>query len=394
MTQLTRRRLTMLWSVMLGIAAVGACNKKADASASASASASATSGGLDTVGAGAAEEETQDPCTLLSASEAEKFVGTLATPPYRANDSHASTSGDACMYRSKDGRALEVKAHSHGAEAAGDAMESIPGKLGAALSKGGASGMDTVANRVMAKGPAGPWDKATWIPGGSLFVTKDDAMVVVDVTGTSGKESDAVAIATLIAPRIGHPLDYDGAKAVALVPKPPAHSGNPCEFVSRTEVEAAIGKLSADPVPDSSESRCTYRVETSNGTREYPVSYTWEGGARGLNMMKHSMSAFGGVMGMSSTSVLDTMKPTGQMGDLLGGLVKVASGGSMHTAAGAAATTGLRTDTTLAGPWDQAMLFHGTQLMAVRHDAMVDISLTSADYERAKALLTTIANKL
>lgn len=392
MTQLTRRRLTMLSSMMLCIAALGACNKKADASGSASALASSSD--PDSTGSAAAEDENQDPCTLLSASEATKYIGALATPPYRSDDDHANTSGDACVYRSRDGRELLVKSHSAGATAAGDAMVDVPKKLGAALSAHGMPGMDTMANRVMAQVPAGPWDKATWIPGGSLFVTKGDAMAVVDVTGASGKQSDAIEIAKIVAPRIGHPLDYDGAKAVALVPKPPAHSANPCEFISRAEVEAAIGTLAAEPVADSDGSMCTYRVETSNGTRQYPVAYTWEGGARGMNMMKHGMSTFGGVMGMPSTSMLDTMKPTGQMGDLIGGLVKVASGGSMHTAAGAAATTGLRTDTTLAGPWDQAMLFHGTQLMAVRHDAMVDISLTSADYERAKALLTTIANKL
>lgn len=390
---LTRRKLTMLSGMMLCIAVLGACNRNGDASGNASALASSSD--PDSTSSGAAEEnENQDPCTLLSASEATKYIGALATPPYRSDDEHANTSGDACVYRSRDGGELLVKSHSAGATAAGDAMVDVPKKLGAALSARGLPGMDTMANRVMAQVPAGPWDKATWIPGGSLFVTKGDAMAVVDVTGASGKQSDAIEIAKIIAPRIGHPLDYDGAKAVALVPKPPAHSSNPCEFISRAEVEAAIGTLATEPVGDSDGSTCTYRVETSNGTRQYPVAYTWEGGARGMNMMKHGMSTFGGVTGLPSTSVLDTLKPTGQMGTMLGGLMKMASGGSMHTAAGAAATTGLRTDTTLAGPWDQAMLFHGTQLMAVRHDAMVDISLTSADYERAKALLTTIANKL
>jgi len=81
------------------------------------------------------------------------------------------------------------------------------------------------------------------------------------VSGASGKESEAAEIAKVAAPRIGHPIDYNGAKAVALVPKPPAHSANPCEFISRSEVEAAIGTLAGPPVADSSGSTCTYRVE-------------------------------------------------------------------------------------------------------------------------------------
>jgi len=124
------------------------------------------------------------------------------------------------------------------------------------------------------------------------------------------------------------------------------------------------------------------------------VSYSWEGGAHAMNMMKHGQSMFGGLTGLPSSSPLDTMKPNGQMGAMIGGLMKAVTGGSMTTAPGAAATEGFRTDTTLAGPWDQAMLWHGTQLMAVRHDALVGISLKSADYEHAKALLAAVASKL
>ena len=54
----------------------------------------------------------------------------------------------------------------------------------------------------------------------------------------------------------------------------------------------------------------------------------------------------------------------------------------------------MRTDTTLVGPWDRAALLHGTQLMAVRHDVIVAMSLQSADYERAKALLVAICSRL
>ena len=393
MRPFSKREHAMLSCLIASIASLAACTSRPDASGQPR-SLAASGAGAGSAIAAPERSESQDPCTYLSATEASKYIGTLATPPYRSDDEHPNRTGDVCVYRSRDGRELQIKGGSEGGADVGAVLENIPKKLGAALSKGGAPGLDTMANRVMAKGPQGPWDKATWIPGGSLFVSKGDQMVVVDVSGASGKESEAVEIATDAVPRVGHPLDYDGARAVALVPKPPAHSSNPCDFISRSEVEAAIGTLAGAPVPDSSGSTCTYRVETANGTREYPVSYTWEGGAHAMNMVKHGQSMLGGLMGLPSSSPLDTMRPTGQMGEMIGGLMKVVTGGSMTTAPGAAATTGFRTDTTLAGPWDQAMLWHGTQLMAVRHDAMVGISLKSADYEHAKSLLAAIAAKL
>ncbi|MEO7041353.1 MAG: hypothetical protein ABI035_03745 [Gemmatimonadaceae bacterium] len=330
-----------------------------------------------------------DPCTLLSAAELEPYVGALATPPYRADDGRASTTGDQCIYRGKDGRVVSIAARTGGA-VAGQAMQDIPDKLGAALNKGGASGMGSMVNEVMKKEVvAGPWDKATWIPGGALFITKGDNSVQVDMTGASGKEADALALGKIAVPRIDHPLSYNGAKAVALVPKPPAHPKNPCDVISRAEAVAALGPLSGNPVADSDGTACTYTVASPNGTRNYPIGYTWEDGDRGYNMLKHSMATVSGMLHVPGGSVLDTMKPTGQVGTMMTGLMKMVSGGSATTAPGAVATVGLQTDTTLKGPWDQAMLMHGTQLLAVHHDVMMTIDLRSADYEHAKALLAT-----
>jgi hypothetical protein len=115
-------------------------------------------------------------------------------------------------------------------------------------------------------------------------------------------------------------------------------------------------------------------------------------------MLKHSMATVGGVMGTPSSSPLDTMKLPPQMQATIGGMMKMIGGGSgaggAKAAPGAVATVGFRTDTTLAGPWDNAALLHGTQLIAVRHDVFVGMSLQSADYEKAKALLAAICSRL
>jgi hypothetical protein len=63
-------------------------------------------------------------------------------------------------------------------------------------------------------------------------------------------------------------------------------------------------------------------------------------------------------------------------------------------APGSAAQVGFKTDANLPGPWDSAMLLHGTQLFAVRNYVMVATDLQSADYEKAKALLAVICTTL
>jgi hypothetical protein len=70
------------------------------------------------------------------------------------------------------------------------------------------------------------------------------------------------------------------------------------------------------------------------------------------------------------------------------------AGGGNGAAPVAATQVGFTTDTALQGPWDSAMLMHGTQLFAVKNDVMVGVDLQSADYEKAKALLAVICSAL
>jgi hypothetical protein len=341
--------------------------------------------------------QTPDPCALLSASDALPYVGPLTSPPYRTSDGAADARGDQCMYRGKDGRQITVAPDfSGGGATAGSSVQNAAGIVGGALNKASGSGAgDTMAHRVVKAEIAGPWDKATWIPGGSLFASKGTRSVQIDVSGASGKEADAVALAKIIVPRFDHPLSYDGAKAVALAPKPHAPPANACDFIPRADVEAAIGPLAGAPNSDSPETSCTYRVATPKGERDYVVEFVWQGGQKNYTMLKHQMATVGEAMGMPSTSPMDTMTPPPQMKAIMGGLMKMVGGSEAKgKAPGASSTVGFRTDTTLTGPWDNASLLHGTQLIAVRHDVFVGMGLQSADYEKAKALLAAICSRL
>jgi hypothetical protein len=365
-----------------------------------------------------AGEAALDPCTLVSATEAAPYVGTLTIPPYRAGDDNkAATDGTVCVYRGTNARTLAITPNWTGGQMMGRVMQ-LPNAVGKALAKG-APGMDTLANRVSQQGIPGPWDQATFMPTGVLTAVKGQTSVIVDVSGASGQRSDAVAIATIAMGRVGHPLSYDGAKAVAMVPAPKQHPSNACDLVPRAEVEAAIGPLSAPPAGDSTD--CTYQVSTPQGSRSYPVAFGWEDGGHAYNMQKHMMSTMGNMLGTPASTPLDTMKPTGNMGAIMGAMMKMAGSAgkpagpspldtmkptaanlksAMHmastptTAPGAVTTVGFQTDTALQGPWDGASLLHGTQLIAVRNDVMVAMSLETADYVKAKALLATICTHL
>ena len=334
-----------------------------------------------------------DPCAYLAAGEAESFIGKLKMPPYRAtDDGEGDVNGDHCMYMAADGRQLLVRAGAN--SGAGKIIQSVPNMLGSALAKAGAGGMDSTAHRVMAD-TKGPWDQATWIPGGSLFVTKGDMEGQVDVSGSSGQQKEAVAIATLMVPRFGHPLDYDGAKAVAMAPKPTPHPESACDVLPTSSVEAAIGALSGAPEADADGTTCRYHVASAKGMRTYSVEYVWQGGRKNYNMLVHGMSTLGSVMGGNiPMGGMNSIPGDSTTRNMIGGLMKMVGGGGSKAATGAMTQVGLKTDTALKGPWDNASLQHGTQLLAVKNDVMVGMDLQSADYDKAKALLTAICEKL
>ena len=97
-------------------------------------------------------------------------------------------------------------------------------------------------------GPAGPgpWDNSNWFPTGTIIVFKGDASFDIDISATSANKDAAIDLATKAIGRLGHPLDYDGAKAVALAPKP-VPKVPPCDLIPRARADAILGTLSTRP---------------------------------------------------------------------------------------------------------------------------------------------------
>ena len=372
---------TMMLSVTL-VVAIAACKKSEDersTGAAAVASLMANRG--------------NDPCVYLASTEAEAYVGPLATPPFRFDESTGApdVEGRHCMYRGRNGREIMVDVLAGGARMTAAVTAGVPRVMGRMLKATGHGDLQGVPASITQQGQQGPWDNAQWMPViGTLQAVKGDSGVVIDVLASNAGEQGAYALAREALARLGKPLEYDGAHAATLAPKPRAPLANPCDLIPRVRVEQAIGSLSGEPERGSSGATCTYRVATAGGAQEYPLDFRWINGAREFTHLKGSVGAASTALGMPG-GVAPTLPPEAQKAaqQMIGQITKMSGGalgapGLMHPAS----------DSSLTGPWDAAGLVSG-ELVATKHNVMVQLPLTPmADYDKAKALLAAACEQL
>ena len=352
-----------------------------------------------------------DPCRYVTAEEAQPYVGPLVAPPYRveSDKSLPNPTGDGCLYRGRDGREITIQFSPHGGLMAGTAARRIPAVMDRLLhNASGQAGSDDrgagPASAVMGSAGPGPWDTSNWFPQGNLIAYKGDAVIMVDVGGADGGKDGAVDLGTKAINRLSQPLDYNGAKAVALAPKP-VRPVPPCDLVPRDQAERILGHLSASPQPDSAGTACTYHVASGDGNVSYKMGISWTQGYKGVNWMKHGMSTIApllsgaaqtfnvgrhGIPGTAPSSMPDMPKLDSGQQKILGAFTKALGMPGM----GAAVSRGLKTDTTMVGPWDTAALVNGSWLMVSKDDVGLTIILGTADYDKAKALLAAACERL
>ncbi|MEP6494820.1 MAG: hypothetical protein ABJF01_19190 [bacterium] len=371
----------MKFSVALVIV-IAACKQSADQQLSSAATGNTLSFGKTDRG--------DDPCIYLASSEAEPYVGPLATPPFRFDDEEGAPSADGkhCMYRGRDGREIMVDAIAGNATIAAAVTAGVPRVMGRVMKATGHDDQQSVIAAVTPKREQGPWDDAQWFGTiGSLQAIKGDSGVMIDVSASSAGEEGAYALAREAMPRLTKPLEYDGAHAATLAPKPRAPLANPCDLIPRAQVEQAIGPLSAAPQQDTLGRTCTYRVAAAGRTFEYPLDITWINGNKKFAMMKRSIGAAADALGTPGGGGAHTIPPEAQQ--MLGQISKMTGGAVDVTPL----THGLTSDTTLVGPWDKAALIVGT-LAATKHNVMIQLRVSSADYDKAKALLAAACEQL
>lgn len=372
---------TMKLSVTL-VVLIAACKKSAYQQPSGAAAGSNSSRDVADRG--------DDPCIYLASTEAEPYVGPLATPPFRFDDEAGAPAaeGKHCMYRGRDGREIMVDVIAGNAKMAAAVTAGVPRVMGRMMKATGHDDQQSVIAAVTPKGEQGPWDNAQWFGTiGSLQAVKGDSGVTIDVSASSAGEQGAYALAREAVPRLDKPLEYDGAHAAALAPKPRAPLANPCDLIPRARVEQAIGPLSAAPQRDTLGETCTYRVAAAGRTQEYPLDITWINGNKEFARMKGSIGAAAGALGMPGAGGPLAIPPEAQQ--MLGQISKMTGGAVDVTPL----TKGLTSDTTLVGPWDRAALIVG-RLAATKHNVMIQLTVSSADYDKAKALLAAACEQL
>ncbi len=264
---------TVATLVTLGTLACGGDRRRDGAAATSSAG--GVAGGLPPV----TQLAEPDPCSFLSQSEAEGILGPLKQPPLRVKNDESrepDPEGRVCAYfpldqgdRRDENVRVEVATHDG---------------LGFQLATGAAvqATGDWVAGHPLGDTTmAGPWDAAARV-GNQLFTARQGDVAVQVTVRRLGQKDGRV--------------DSIGARVLANIPDIPAAAPpagddddetsalDPCRVLTRGEVEAVIGALSAPPyrsragtsLADANGSSCSYRTPHH---RVLVVAPTWEGGA-------------------------------------------------------------------------------------------------------------------
>jgi hypothetical protein len=336
---------------------------------------------LQRAGAARAGSSGGDPCTLVSRTEAEQILGALRHDPYRVDGSgDPASGGSACRYEAQTGRHLVVDVNFEGAAIG---MRAIG--LGVQIASP-VFGVDSAQLASL----HGQWDEAHLLPG-HLMARKGDAMVDVGYEGSRAGLAGAARVADIALGRLGAPLPYDGAAAARTAPGPLVTPRDPCALVSRADVEAIIGALASDPVSDGSQTSCTYTLAARRGLggQEVQLTVQWRDG-------------FAALEGARSTAAIvqrqvGGVPPGGARDSGFGNFMQQVQGVLRSQGIGVQMSdtgSGLKNDSAVAGPWDEASLVAGLGFSAVKHDVLLSVDLRTIPYDQARALVAKAMQQL
>ena len=331
----------------------------------------------------AAQSSRHDPCTLLSRADAEQVLGALRHDPYRVDGSgDPAPGGSACRYEAQTGRHLIMDVTFEGAQIG---MRAIG--LGAQIASP-IFGADSAQLASL----HGQWNEIHLLPG-HVMARKGDAMVDVGYEGSRAGLAGAARVADVALGRLGAPLPYDGATAARTAPGPLVTPRDPCTLVSRAEAEAILGTLASDPVSDASQTSCTYTLagHRAFAGQEVRLAVQWRDG-------------FAALEGARSTAALVQRQvgggpPPGALGGTgdsgFGRFMQQVQGVMRSQGIGTQMTdSGLKTDSAVAGPWDEASLVAGLEFSAVRQDVLLSLDLRTVPYDQARALIAKAMQRL
>ncbi|MBS0578013.1 MAG: hypothetical protein JSR36_01975 [Proteobacteria bacterium] len=331
-----------------------------------------------------AEEESsdaQDPCRLLDPKEVEAVLGEpLAVPPFRVGSGgmgpHAS--GSDCMYETKNFRYLTLTATFEGGQQEYSLTQMVKGQL-----KGGRGNEEmakTVHNRFQLDDGtelSGEWDEASLTAMNCCIFNalRGDQLLVIDFTGTRLSLRQVAPLLDAAFKRMDKPLPLNGNAAVGAalaLDKTRPQPRDVCSLLTRTEVEAIVGPLGADPAGHGHDS-CTYAMPRTPGTvpLEYDVKVRWRNGYYQWRSDRHvSNLAYGSV---------------GQIAhDVVPGLPAQEESEHQSNAATSAAA---------ADP-AESVSDDGMNYVLVKQDVEISVNSRFVDRARAQALVVAVAAKI
>ncbi len=232
------------------------------------------------------EFDTNDPCSLLEPKEVEAVLGApLAVPPFRASNGayNPRPDGSLCIYETAKFRYISLEVEYTGGAQSYSMMGGIKN-----IMKG--TGSAEIANNVKKNFKlddgteiSGEWDEASLMPMNCCIfaAVRADQLITIDFTASPATLRDAAGLVDSAYKRIDHPLKIDGGAAVTAakaLDKTRPKQVDVCSLLTRAEVEAILGTLSADPSP-AGKTGCDFVLPAHDNVRpQYGIQIFWTGG--------------------------------------------------------------------------------------------------------------------
>lgn len=275
-----------------------------------------------------------DPCALVARSEMEGLLGPLAEPPFRVNENRRpDPAGSGCFYRAADRRNVTILVDWEDGELAFRLLAGTGAAITDIL-----SGYDPATDTL-----EGDWDRVG-AAFGQFIILKGPTSIQVDPLGSRIGLGGSARLAAIAIPRLAAPLDYSGARATLDRKGDESVLRDPCDLVTRSEVEALMGPLKEDPTSSADGSECSFatRQDFLGSPVTRTLSVTWEDGFYALGQERAGIEGASSVMAAQIDPDLPTLsqqavgesEPWDERITLLGGVITVVSGDVMLQIAG------------------------------------------------------------
>lgn len=161
-------------------------------------------------------------------------------------------------------------------------------------------------------------------------------------------------------------------------------------LVPRFAAESILGTLATDPVSDADQTGCTYTLTARRGLGGQTVqrAVQWSDGFRELESARVAAGLVQQRVGVRLPDSSQADSGFGQAMQHLQGLMQAQGIGVQM------GDSGLKSDSALAGPWDEASLIAGVTFSAVKHDVMLSVDLRTVPCEQARDLVAKAMERL